>query len=61
MSNYNVSHLNQLEADVYFKTIRKDQNLDRSRNQFALAQQLEDCESEMAGYLKNLLRMEKVG
>ncbi|MGY8690475.1 MAG: phosphotransferase enzyme family protein, partial [Verrucomicrobiales bacterium] len=36
-----------IEGDVYFKTHRKDHNLDRARNQFKLVSSMEEQEEEM--------------
>jgi hypothetical protein len=41
-----------LEGDVYFKTRRPGQNLDRARTQFALLRSMEDRESEMEAIVR---------
>ena len=43
-----------LSGDVYFKTIRRHQNLDRCRTQFKLAQEMEDNFGKMHQLLKLL-------
>jgi Ser/Thr protein kinase RdoA (MazF antagonist) len=37
-----------LQGDVYYKTRRPEQNLDRTRTQFKLVQEMEEAEKEMA-------------
>lgn len=44
-----------LEGDIYFKTHRPDQNLDRARVQFALVRSMEDQEEEMERTVRNIL------
>ena len=41
-----------LQGDVYYKTSRASQNLDRARNQFALLRSLEAQQSEMEAMVK---------
>jgi len=41
-----------LEGDVYFKTSRPGQNLDRARNQFALLHSMEREQARMAGIVE---------
>jgi len=43
-----------LEGDVYFKTYRDGHNLDRSRTQLKLVEELERCEPEMEAFVKVL-------
>lgn len=45
-----------LLGDVYFKTTRKNQNLDRARTQFELVKQLENCEPEMTAFVERLAK-----
>jgi thiamine kinase-like enzyme len=45
-----------LLGDVYFKTSRKNQNLDRARTQFELVQQLEECEPQMSAFVERLAK-----
>jgi hypothetical protein len=53
-----------LLGDVYFKTSRKNQNLDRARTQLKLVQELENCEPQMEAFVNRLAkarRVKKVG
>lgn len=43
-----------LEGDVYFRTNRRGQNLDRARTQFALIQSMEEKEREMEACIRSL-------
>lgn len=43
-----------LLGDVYFKTHRPEQNLDRARMQFALVRSIEEYEAEMQRYVDSL-------
>ncbi|MBE7028895.1 MAG: mucin desulfatase [Ruminococcaceae bacterium] len=43
-----------LEGDVYFKTSREGQNLDRARTQFKLVADMEKHEEEMNNIIKNI-------
>lgn len=45
-----------LSGDVYFKTQREGQNLDRCRTQFALVRSMEEQAGEMTGILRSLSR-----
>lgn len=45
-----------LAGDVYFRTTRPDQNLDRARNQFALLRSLESQQEEMEKIVERLVR-----
>ena len=45
-----------LLGDVYFKTSRKNQNLDRARTQFQLVQELENCEPQMEAFVHRLAK-----
>ncbi|MDB4647003.1 aminoglycoside phosphotransferase family protein [Akkermansiaceae bacterium] len=47
-----------LLGDIYFKTARKNQNLDRARNQFELVMQLEKCNHDMARIINQIRRPE---
>lgn len=44
-----------LEGNIYFKTHRPGQNLDRARVQFALVRSMEDQEEEMSRTVKEIL------
>jgi len=41
-----------LEGDVYFKTHREGQNLDRCRTQLALVKSIEEQEEQMLSFVK---------
>ncbi len=43
-----------LEGDVYFRTNRQGQNLDRARTQFALIKSMEEKEKEMEACIRSL-------
>ncbi len=45
-----------LEGDVYFRTNRSEQNLDRARTQFALIKSMEEKEGEMEACIRSLRR-----
>jgi hypothetical protein len=45
-----------LEGDVYFKTKRDGQNLDRARTQLKLVEQLEQREDEMQACVHRLVK-----
>jgi hypothetical protein len=45
-----------LEGDIYFRTSRRGQNLDRARTQFALIQSMEEKEEEMEACIRSLRR-----
>ena len=45
-----------LLGNVYFKTSRKNQNLDRARTQFQLVQELERCEPRMQSIVQRLAK-----
>ena len=44
-----------LNGDVYFKTSRKNHNLDRARNQIKLAHEMEQKLDKMIDIVKNTL------
>ena len=48
-----------LVGDVYFKTSRKNQNLDRARTQLKLVQELENCEPQMEAFVIRLAQARK--
>ncbi len=48
-----------LEGDVYFRTHRLGQNLDRARAQFALVKSIEDQEQEMEACVQSLRKKAK--
>lgn len=45
-----------LEGDVYFKTQRSGQNLDRARTQLKLVEQLEQKQNEMEAFVNRLVK-----
>jgi Ser/Thr protein kinase RdoA (MazF antagonist) len=45
-----------LQGDIYYKTRRPEHNLDRTRTQFKLAQEMEEAEKEMAAAVRRWAR-----
>jgi hypothetical protein len=48
-----------LEGDVYFRTNRRSQNLDRAKTQFALIKSMEEKEGEMEACIRSLRKKGK--
>jgi N-acetylhexosamine 1-kinase len=45
-----------LQGDIYYKTRRPEHNLDRTRTQLKLAQEMEEAEKEMAAAVRRWAR-----